>query len=409
VKPVTKSEHNARGGGVNLSGANRYGVTARFGYCRGHEGPAMAQDDSTYAGALTALQNEILEYLRTIESIQEDLRLGSVKESQAQLVAVVGDTFRRFEATFVPMTPPDAMKDLHQPLCAAIGELSKSFNLFMTKPGPEWTLSFLYSRGAFCRGMYQLYELRDQLPIIATHFLQPGTQAPVPAAACGAPTGFIQRKRNDERSDYTLYIPEDYSPNKPLTLIVALHGGYGQGYEYIWTWLRPARSHSYAILAPKSLGDTWDMSVPSRDTRSVVRIFNEVTNEYAIDRNRVYLSGLSDGGMFTYILGLEQSQLFRGLAPVAGALHLAVDNMLREGRGKDTPLLVVHGVHDLIFPVNFTRQTCNLLKQIGYNVTYEELSDWGHAYPYSINERMVLPWFESLPPKTPAAESTPQP
>jgi phospholipase/carboxylesterase len=91
--------------------------------------------------------------------------------------------------------------------------------------------------------------------------------------------------------------------------------------------------------------------------------------------------------------------LFRGLAPVVGALHLAVDQLLREDRGKDTPFFVVHGVHDFIFPVTFTRQTCNLLKQIGYNVTYEELPEWGHAFPYSINERLVLPWFESLPAK----------
>jgi predicted esterase len=366
----------------------------------------MAQDDTPYASALTALQNETLEYLRTIESITEDLRLGSVGESQARLVGVVGDSFRRFHSTFLPMTPPPAMADLHQPLCAAVSELSKSFNLFMSKPGPEWTLTFLYSRGAFCRALYQLYELRDRLPVIATHFLLPGATAPVPTASGGAPTGFIQHKRNEERSDYTLYIPEDYSPDKPLPLIVALHGGYGQGYEYIWTWLRPARSRGYAILSPKALRDTWDMSVPSRDTRSVVRMFNEVTSEYAIDRSHVYLSGLSDGGIFTYILGLEQSQLFRGLSPVAGALHMVVDPMLRAGRGKDTPLLVVHGVHDFIFPVTFTRQTCELLKNIGYNVTYEELPDWGHAYPYSINERMVLPWFESLPAKAPAASTS---
>ena len=73
--------------------------------------------------------------------------------------------------------------------------------------------------------------------------------------------------------------------------------------------------------------------------------------------------------------------MFRGLAPVVGALHLAVDQLLREDRGKDTPFFVVHGVHDFIFPVTFTRQTCNLLKQIGYNVTYEELPEWGHAFP----------------------------
>jgi len=126
---------------------------------------------------------------------------------------------------------------------------------------------------------------------------------------------------------------------------------------------------------------------------------DEVTAEYAIDRSRVYLTGLSDGGIFTYIFGIERSELFRGLAPVAGVLHMTVDPWLREGRGKDTPMLVIHGVHDFIFPVSFARQTCELLKTIGYNVIYEELPDWGHAYPYSINERMVLPWFESLPPK----------
>src|SRR5208282_5924308 len=74
--------------------------------------------------------------------------------------------------------------------------------------------------------------------------------------------------------------------------------------------------------------------------------------------------------------GLEQSQRFRGLAPIAGALHPAVDPMLRQGRGKDTPMLVIHGVHDFIFPVAFTRQTCDLLKEIGYLLTYEELPEW---------------------------------
>jgi phospholipase/carboxylesterase len=359
----------------------------------------MAHDDGAYAATLTTLQNEIVNFLRTFETIQEDLRLGEVAGSQAQLVAAVGDTFRRFEATFAPLTPPPSMADLHTRLCAAMTELGKSCNLFMTKPSRDWTLAFLYSRRDFCRGLYQLYALRDQLPIVAAHFLQPGAKAPVAAPAGGPPTGFIQHERNDERSDYTLYIPEDYSSDKPLPLIVALHGGYGQGIEYVWTWLRPARSRGYAILAPKSLGNTWDMTVPSRDTLSVSRMFDEVTRDYAIDRNRVYLTGLSDGGIFTYILGLERSELFRGLAPVAGALHLVVDQMLREGRGKDTPILVIHGVHDFIFPVTFTRQTCNLLTQIGYNVKYEELPDWGHAFPYSINERLVLPWFEGLPAK----------
>ena len=359
----------------------------------------MANEDSVYSEKLTTLQRDVLEILRTFESLQENLRPGTMKENQARLVSVVGGTFRSFESGFAASTPLEVMKDVHQPLCAAVRELSKAFDLFMSPAGPQWTLYFLHSRAAYCRGLYQLYELRDHLPIVAAHFLLDGATAPAPRASSGVQTGFIQRKRTEECSDCTLYIPEDYSPDRPMPLIVALHGGYGQGSEYVWTWLRPARSRGYAILAPKSLDVTWDMSVPSRDTRSVLQMLKEVSAEYAIDPARIYLTGLSDGGIFTYILGLEQNHLFRGLAPVAGALHPVVDPMLRQGRGKDTPLFVIHGVHDFIFPVAFTRQTCKLLSDIGYNVKYEELPEWGHAYPYSINERMVLPWFESLPPK----------
>jgi hypothetical protein len=31
------------------------------------------------------------------------------------------------------------------------------------------------------------------------------------------------------------------------------------------------------------------------------------------------------------------------------------------------------------------------------NIIYKELPDWGHAYTYSINETLVLPWFDNLP------------
>ncbi len=50
----------------------------------------MAPDNNTYVDALTSLQNGIVEFLRAFETIQENLRLGAVAESQVQMVAAVG-------------------------------------------------------------------------------------------------------------------------------------------------------------------------------------------------------------------------------------------------------------------------------------------------------------------------------
>jgi phospholipase/carboxylesterase len=358
----------------------------------------MPTDSDQYVAKLEGFEREILHILRSFETIQENLRLGEVKGSQAQLVEATGGTLRRFTAEFAPLDPPAAFVEFHPQMVEAAAQLEKSNSLFMTPPDPNWTLAFLYSRRAFCRALYLLYDLRAQLPTLGQYFVLDGS-APAPAVGDGTPVGFLQHERTATRGKYSHYVPESYSPSRRWPLIICLHGGYGAGDEYIWTWLRSARAGGYILLSPKSLGDTWDMRRNSSDTRSVMRMLDEVRDAYEIDDSRIYLTGLSDGGIFTYIMGLERHELFAGLAPVAGALHLAADPMLRTRTGVEVPLFVIHGVHDFIFPVTFTRQTNALLQELGYNLKYEELPDWGHAFPYSINERMILPWFESLPPR----------
>jgi phospholipase/carboxylesterase len=360
----------------------------------------MAQSPMDYTAKLSAFDHGFLNFLRTFESIQENLRIREVKPAQAQMLETTGDLFRRFDTEFAPLTAPPQMVDFHQRIVGTAGELQKSFNLFMTESGPNWTVSFLYSRRSLCRALYSLYEFRAHLPAVSRYFMtEDSAEAPVPPANPSAIVGFVHRERNDQRSDYSLYIPENYTADRRWPLIVCLHGGYGEGYEYIWTWLRPARARGYILLSPKSLDVTWTMTPNSIDSRSILAMLEEVAAEYSIDRSRLFLTGLSDGGIMTYLLGLEQHEMFAGIAPVAGALHPMVDPMLRARVGRELPIFVIHGVQDFIFPVTFTRQTNELLKSLGYDVKYEELPEWGHALTYSINERLVLPWFESLPPR----------
>jgi phospholipase/carboxylesterase len=135
---------------------------------------------------------------------------------------------------------------------------------------------------------------------------------------------------------------------------------------------------------------------PALDTESVLAMIEAVAGSVAIDRSRILVTGLSDGGTFSYLIGLNHPDSFRACAPIAGVLSPAVDPLLREHRGVNLPFHVVHGVHDAIFPVQTIRSTNDLLESLGYQLTYTELPDWGHALTYSINENIVLPWFEGI-------------
>ena len=77
-------------------------------------------------------------------------------------------------------------------------------------------------------------------------------------------------------------------------------------------------------------------------------------------------------------------------------------------QAKALPVLIIHGAQDFVFPVASARATYASLQDHGFtNVSYTELPDWGHAYTYSINETLVLPWFAELRRASSAAPETP--
>ena len=360
--------------------------------------------DAHYTQVIHTAEEQLLRFLRTFESIQEHIQFGKIGDSQAELQAVTGDMFSTLADELAALSPPDALTEFHAGFTAALAQCAGAATAFLEPGGKDFSLAFLQSRWALCKGMNLLYELRAHTPTLQEYWLLPealpqrdALEARTPDA--GAPVGLMHTKRTDAHAAYSLYVPENYDPHKEWPLIICLHGGYGRGEDYIWAWLRPAKSKGYLLLSPKSVDVTWSVLQPPLDVESISRMFDEVCASYAVDKSRVYLSGLSDGGTFTYMLGLSRPDMFTGIAPIAGDFHAMLDPMLRRKQGQDLPLYIVHGVHDFIFPVATIRQGYELLSHIGYNATYEELPDWGHAYTSRINEKLVLPWFEGLEPR----------
>ena len=52
------------------------------------------------------------------------------------------------------------------------------------------------------------------------------------------------------RGAFSLYVPEYYDPARAWPLVVAMHGGSGNGGAFLWSWLREARTRGFILLAP---------------------------------------------------------------------------------------------------------------------------------------------------------------
>ncbi len=357
--------------------------------------------DSGYSQTVQDAEDKLLAFLRTFESIQENMRVERLGEFQAQLREVSPDGFDGIIAGLGQVAPPESLRPFHDSFTAAIRHLGNASQTFLATNESSYPLAGIDMRRALYRGLNLLYGVREHTPRLQQYWLLPDAMAGLdrledPSSDASVPVGVTHRRRATPLADYSLYVPESYTPSREWPLIVCLHGAYGRGDHHIWSWLRPAKSRGYMLLAPKSLDVTWAILQPERDIRSVAAMLDEVCGEYAVDRSRVYLSGLSDGGTFTYLMGLGRPDLFAGIAPVAADFTGMMDDMLRRKQGQQLPIYIVHGVHDHIFAVEPVRRGHGLLQRLGYNAQYEELPDWGHSHCSGINERLVMPWFEGL-------------
>jgi phospholipase/carboxylesterase len=361
----------------------------------------MEHINTQYQQTIDRIAEQLLPFLHTFEAVQEDIHFGREREAQERVRVVAEILFPALTTAIGEIAPPADMQGVHATVTEALSCCVEAYSALLKGSGRNFAEWFLRSRQSLCQALYLLYDIREHLAPLQSYWLTTTAFASLATLETrtpnlGVPVGFLQEPRTDKRREYSLYVPENYSPDRTWPLIVCLHGGYGQGNEYIWTWLRPAKSNGYLLLSPKSAGPTWSVLNPPLDIASIETMMNEVCATYRVDDKRTYLTGLSDGGTFAYLLGLARADRFAGIAPIAGDFHPMLDPLLRQGKGKETPLLVVHGGKDPIFPIESIRQAWTLFQRLGYNVTPHELPEWGHAYPYTINEQIVLPWFASL-------------
>jgi phospholipase/carboxylesterase len=252
------------------------------------------------------------------------------------------------------------------------------------------------------RAQEALYPLAAKLPPVSSFFVNPDRREDAGllarlAAPAHENTGVIHdHNEPGSRGGFSLYVPEYYTSDRAWPLVMALHGGSGNGRGFLWSWLRDARSLGAILVAPTATGNTlnkstWALMGEDTDTPNLARILDSVRSRWNIDPARLLLTGMSDGGTFCYVTGLEGASPFTHLAPVAATFHPLMADAADAERLRGLPIYIVHGRLDWMFPVQVARQTRDALAAAAADVIYRELDDLSHCYPREMNAP-ILKW-----------------
>jgi phospholipase/carboxylesterase len=293
---------------------------------------------------------------------------------------------------------PDEFAHLRTPLATASDAALAAFaGLRAVQQGNGDLVAVFRALRHTPRAQEALYPLAARLPPVSSFFVDPALREDADlearlAAPAAENTG-IMHDHNEpgSRGGFSLYVPEYYTPDRAWPLVMALHGGSGNGRGFLWSWLRDARSHGAILVAPTATGGTWALMGEDTDSPNLARILDSVRSRWNIDPTKLLLTGMSDGGTFCYVAGLESISPFTHLAPVAATFHPLMAEIADAERLRGLPVFLVHGRLDWMFPVQVARQTQQLLSAAGAEVTYRELDDLSHSYPREINPA-ILSW-----------------
>ncbi len=183
------------------------------------------------------------------------------------------------------------------------------------------------------------------------------------------PVGTLPEERivvRDRTYQYALSVPLTYQPAKGYGLVVCLHGAGFTGEAYLDRW-QSRLGDEYVLVCPTYPAGAW---FTRRAEDLVLAVIRAVQSRYHIDADRIFLTGMSNGGIGAWLIGMHHAPMFAGLAPMASGLDDVLMPFLANLR--NTPIYIIHGAKDQVMPVDLSRSISRELAALGYPHIYRE-------------------------------------
>jgi polyhydroxybutyrate depolymerase len=158
---------------------------------------------------------------------------------------------------------------------------------------------------------------------------------------------------------YILYVPASYSPGTPVPLVFNFHGYTSNSTEQMFYGdFRPiADTANFILVHPMGTLDGtnepyWNAGFGGTvdDIGFTSALIDSLSADYSINPNRIYSTGMSNGGFMSYTLACELSNRIAAIASVTGTM--ATGSQLTCSAQHPTPVMEIHGTADATVPYN---------------------------------------------------------
>jgi predicted esterase len=211
----------------------------------------------------------------------------------------------------------------------------------------------------------------------------------------------------------TVDVPAAYDPSQPWMLRVQLHGGVGRPLPNAVPPGRAAQNPAqnriagapqiYVYPSGWAYAQWWD----ANQVDNVLRLVDALKRRYNVDESRIYLTGISDGGTGVYYFALREATLWSSLLPLNGSIGVlrnrdnGADGELYGNNFVNTPLYIVNGENDPLYPVSQVEPHVAWFKRMGVPVVFRPQAGAGHNTSWWPTEQARFEQFVREHPREP--------
>ncbi len=198
--------------------------------------------------------------------------------------------------------------------------------------------------------------------------------------------------------NYLLYLPTDYEKtDKPYPLMLFLHGAGESGSPLAKVkkhgppkLIAQGKEFPFIVVSPQSPGMGWN-------PEALAGLLDDVMAHYRVDKDRVYITGMSMGGGGTIALASAYPDRFAAIAPICGATRGGADAARSTAaKIKGIPSWFFHGAKDPTVPIARSEELVKALKSDGADVKFTIYPEANHdSWTETYNNPELYSWLLS--------------